>query len=459
MTVSLLPATLGNVEGEAALIGALMIENSLVELVTDLVSPVDFYAPVHGRIYAAIVGDVLQGRAVQPVTLRPIFEDDEDMKQLGGTRYLVRLTADCQGLLAPRELAKQVRDLANRRRMRTGLIEAADACANMDRAITEIASDADTAIHAQTEAPARRQNIGDAVAGLIRSFDEPVVGVTCGLIPSLDDLIGVLRPGTMNVVAGRPGMGKTTVALNYARGAAEKGHGVQYFSLEMSAEDLGGKAITELCFDLDAPDRVPYVAIERRNPTRAQRASIMRAQEYLSRLPLTIVDEGSMTISRIRSMVRSEKRRMAAKGIKLDLVIIDYLQLVNADRLSRSMVETVTEVSRGLKALAMDEQVAVMALAQLSRAVEQRTDKRPVLSDLRESGQIEQDADAVMFLLREEHYLHMAEPDAASDKHEKWQADYDRVRGMIEFILAKKRLGSTGAAFGRFYGIYHAVRS
>jgi len=448
-----------NVQGEASLIGALLIENSLVEVVSDLVSPSDFFAPIHQRIYSAIIADVLQGRAVQPVTLRPMFENDEGLNELGGLSYLVRLTADSQGLIAPRELARQTHDLAIRRRMRDGLLQAASNCANLEQSVPEIAGVADTAIHVQTETGSRSQSIGDAAAAMLKTFDEPRKGVTCGIIPSLDDLIGALRAGTMNVIAGRPGMGKTTVALNYARGAAEKGHGVQFFSHEMSAEDLAGKSISELSFDLAPDERVPHVALERRNPTHRQRQGIKWAMDAMEKLPITVVDEGSMTIGRIRAMVRSEKRRMAARGVKLDLVIIDYLQLVHPDRPAQNDTARVSEVSRGIKALAMDEQVAVIALAQLSRAVEQRTDKRPMLSDLRESGQIEQDADAVLFLLREEQYLQQAEPEVGSDKREKWETDFERVRGMIEFILAKKRLGSTGSAFGRFYGVYQAVRS
>ena len=179
----------------------------------------------------------------------------------------------------------------------------------------------------------------------------------------------------------------------------------------------------------------------------------------IGRLPLTVIDAGSLTIGRLEMLVRRQKRRFAAKGVNLDLVIVDYLQLLHADRKGLSPYEATSEISKRLKGLAKDHDVAVIALAQLSRSVEQRQDKKPMLSDLRDSGQIEQDADSVTFLLRQEYYEKQNEPDAPGEKHDAWEARMERVRGTIDFIVAKKRKGSTGTATGRFYGIYQAVRS
>ena len=170
------------------------------------------------------------------------------------------------------------------------------------------------------------------------------------------------------------------------------------------------------------------------------------------------MDVGSLNIGRLNMLVRRHARAMAAKGFSLDLVIVDYLQLLSPDHKGRSNYEAVSEVSRGLKALAKDNELAVFALAQLSRTVETRPDKRPQLSDLRDSGQIEQDADAVLFLLRKEYYLRQEEPDPLSPKRVDWENHLDAVKGQIEFILAKRRNGTTGTAIGQFHGAYQAVR-
>lgn len=441
------------------LIGSMLLDNAHVDRVADTLAPDDFGVPLLGRMFEFITQEVARGHRVSTVSLRPHFEGDEELADYGGLRFLSGLVGThAAALIDLPEVLRILRDLSDRRRIRAGLRAAAEGIEDLRRPVAEVTAGADAAIQLREAQQARQRGLGDAVGDLIKSFDEPTAGVTCGVIPALDELIGTLRPGTLNIVAGRPGMGKTTVALTYARGAADRGHGVQFFSQEMSVEDLAGKAVCDLSFNLAPDDRVPHTAINKRNPTEHQMRQIQRVREHFDRLPFRIVDEGSMTIGRLRRMVRTEKRRMAAKGQKLELVVVDYLQLVSPDRPIRSIVEAVTEVSKGLKALALDEQVVVIALSQLSRAVEQRPDKRPQLSDLRESGQIEQDADAILFLLREEYYLRAAEPEVGSDKREKWEADLDRVRGVIEFILAKKRLGSVGSATGRFYGPYQAVR-
>lgn len=454
------PPSLINVEAEAALLGAAMIDNAVLDRAIEHIDPADFSMPLHSRIWAALARERAAGRHAGAIALKGYFEGDEDLAAVGGFGYLARLSGDSTGLLIPtRELAGQINDLAVRRRVRTGLMETAGQCADLERAVAEIVSDVDGVIRAPSEQSARQSTGGEAMDDLIASLDEPRTGVTCGIIPDLDELLGSLRPGSMNVIAGRPGMGKTAVALTYARGAAELGHGVQLFSLEMGRVDLAGRVAADMCFDLTPAERIAYSAIRDRDLSESQRRDVARAAKHLHSIPLAIVDTGSITIGRLRAMVRSQKRRMAAQGNSLDVVVVDYLQLVRPDSSARSAYEAVSEVSRGLKALAMDEQVALIALAQLSRSVETRPDKRPQLSDLRDSGQIEQDADAVLFLLRQEYYLRQAEPvDADDDAYGKWEADLKRVQGVIEFILPKRRNGSPGSAYGRFYGVYQAVR-
>lgn len=454
------PPTLINPEAEAALLGATMVENGLIDIAVEMIGPEDFGFTLHGRIWAAMVREHNAGRHAGPIAIRGYVEEDPELKAMGGVGYLARLTADPAGFIIPtKDLAGQIKELAVRRKLLSGFRDAQRQCADLDCEVPGIVSAVDDVIRSPVDETSRQVTAGECLDALVASFDEPRTGVTCGIIPDLDDLLGALRPGSVNIVAGRPGMGKTALALTYARGAAEQGHGVQLFSLEMGSTELGGRIAADLCFNLEPDRRVPYHAIRDRDLRPEQRSTVQRAAQHLHSLPLSIVDTGSITIGRLGAMVRSQKRRMKARGQSLDLVVVDYLQLVHPDMPRRSMVEAVSEVSRGLKALAMDEQVAVIALAQLSRSVEQRQDKRPILSDLRESGQIEQDADAVLFLLRPEYYLRQGEPDPDSDAHAKWASDLQRAESVIEFILAKRRNGSTGTAYGRFYGLYQAVRS
>lgn len=453
---------LQNLEAEAILLGRAMIENDVIDVVREILAPEDFGFDLHCRIWSAISRERDAGRHVTPIALHGYFEADPQMEQSGGFAYLARLTGNEVCLIVPaQQVAHQIKDLATRRRLRAGLMEAAGSCADIETAVPEIVSAVDAVIRAPTDETARQATAGECMDDLIASFDVPHAGVTSGIISSLDSLWGKLRPGSMTVLAARPGMGKTAVALTFARGAAEQGHGVMFFSHEMSGAELAGRMAADVCFDRGAPNRVPYSAIRDRELGADQRRSVQQARCHVGSLSMSIVDAGSVTIGRLRAMVRGQKRRMAARGVNLGLVIVDYLQLVRPDGQMRSTYEAVSEVSRGMKALAMDEQVAVLALAQLSRSVENRVDKRPILSDLRESGQIEQDADAVLFLLRDEYYLRQNEPDAGrgSDEHASWQSALQRTEGVIEFILAKCRNGSPGTARGRFYAPFQAVRS
>lgn len=447
-----------NIEAECAILSSLFQANQWADALADIVAPQDFADPVLGTIYEVVLREVALGKPVTPVTMKSHLPDHEGFAQLGGAGFIARLAAQTN-LASPTQLAAMLVDLANRRRMRAGLADASIACADISRPLTDVVSDADAAIQTQAEAHATKpKTLGSAARSLARAMDLPDIGVTCPLIPSLDGLLGRLRPGRLYIVAGRPGMGKTSVAMNYARGAAQAGHGVLFFSLEMSADDLAGKAISEASFSGPEGGYVPHVGIERRNLSEFQRRGMDDTIAFLDTLPLEIIDDGGMTIGRIRSRIRSVKRQMKARGQSLDLVMVDYLQLVNLDRPSRSIIDTVTEVSKGLKAIALSEGVAIMALAQLSRVVESRPDKRPIMSDLRESGQIEQDADAILFLLREEYYHRLSEPEDGTDERAAWETKLHRVAGVIEFIMAKKRLGSIGTAFGRFHGVYQAVR-
>ena len=443
----------GNPAGEMALLGEMMNHNHLIDQVREIVGPEDLIEPLHGRILATLYREREAGRPANPVTLRPYFSDDPAMVELGGPIMLMRLTE--QPLFGGAiDVAKQLADLALRRRMQEGLTAAAASCGDLEATIAEIVSFADGAISNPGKEQIHQPTGAECLDELINGFDEGDYGITCGCIPSLDELLGRMRPGQLNILAARPGMGKTAVAVSYGLGAAQRGHGVLFISLEMSSRDLGGRMAADLCFDRF---KIGYSAIRDGKLDGWQRRKIIEAGSYMRGLPFQVVDIGTLTLGRLNMLVRRHARRMAAAGNKLELIVIDYLQLLKSDR-KGSRYEDVTEASMALKALAKDQGVAVLALSQLSRTVETRPDKRPMLSDLRESGQIEQDADAVLFLLRDEYYLHQAEPDAMHADRAKWEQAIEVAKGKLEIILAKRRNGTIGSRLAAFHGQYQAVR-
>lgn len=445
-----------NVEAEAALLGGLMINRDTIDFVADRLSPDDFHEPVHARIFEVIVRQHALGKSVTPVAIKGYFPEDPGLTALGGTAYLAQLTGNPMAALGARDFCAQVRDLADRRNIFLGLNSAVAACNDLDVSVGEIISMADGALATRGKDAIHQPSGGECLDELLAGYDQHDEGVRCHTIPELDNVLGPLKPKQLIIGAGRPGMGKSAMALSYSVGAARAGHGVLFVSLEMSSTELGSRIAADLCFEGESP--VPFQAIQSGRLSMDQRRRIMEARDYMHTLPFRVVDAGGLTIGRLNMLVRRYARRMAAEWQKLELVVVDYLQLLSPDQRGRSNYEAVSEVSRGLKALAKDHGVAVLALAQLSREVEKRPDKRPQLADLRDSGQIEQDADAVLFLLREEYYLRKDEPAEGSPKRMEWEDALHAVQGEIEFIVAKRRNGVEGRATGRFYGAYQAVR-
>jgi replicative DNA helicase len=451
------PPSLINVEAEAGLIGALLCDARIVDSVADTLSADDFHEQLFGTMFSVIVREQSMGRALNPVTLRPFFEDVAAFHEVGGFNWLAELTSHSTNLVGARGFATQIIELSQRRRLVDGLRETLDNAATLDTPLEMVAGEAEEAIAAAMNDRSienHERTAGAAVKAVIDSFDAPLTGVTCGHIPAIDRLLGPIRPTHFDVGAGRPGMGKTAFAVSYSLGAAKRGHGVLFFSLEMGSDELAERMIADECLD----HRIPYEVIRDRTLDMIQRREVCRAQARINDLPIQIIDKAGLTIGQIRSMVRRWRRRFAARGQKLDLVIIDYLQLVRGDR-RMDRIEVVSEVSRALKEIAKDEHLGVLALSQLSRKVEERADKRPQLSDLRESGQIEQDADAVIFFLRPEYYLRKeGEPVFGDPKHAEWHSKLEKCEGRIEFICAKRRGGREGSAWGEFLGTYQAVR-
>src|SRR5262245_23301721 len=466
-----------NVEAEAALLGALMIDNRLVEDVQLKLRPDHFFEPLHGRIYEAILRMTDANRVANPVTLKPMFEGDEAMKEVGGPAYLAQLTGSGAAIIGARDFATQIYDLALLRALvgvGRDLVEGAldtseevAPLAQIERAETELYKVAE-----EGGAEGKAKSFGDASKLALEMAERALnsgghlSGLTTGL-DSLNTKMGGLHKSDLTIVAGRPGMGKSALGTNMAVAAAQRflrdaedgigpdksaGAPVVLFSLEMSADQLATRILAEQSGITSENLRTGRI-------TQHEFRDLARAAAELQSLPLYIDDTPGLTIAALRTRPRRLKRQ---KGI--GMVVVDYLQLLQGTgKGNDNRVQEISEISRGLKQLAKELDVPVIGLSQLSRQVEQREDKRPQLSDLRESGSIEQDADIVLFIYREDYYVkgvevEMPTPDEATtnperrQKYEDWDAKYQSVKGKAEIIVAKQRHGSTGIVRVRFDG-------
>lgn len=448
---------IANVEAEGVVIAAMMIDAGQIDRIADIVQPEDFSEPLFGRIFRAARDCHYSGRASNGVAINGMFEGDEQYEAVGGRRFIAELTSNPVALIGSIDLAKQVADIARRRRMSEGLTEAISMAGDQSVSLSETVEHADTAL---TAASTGSSNIAQMTGtgcfdAMLNQLDSRDKGVTCKIIPPMDDLLGGARRKQLIILAARPGMGKTAVALSYSLGAAQNGHGVLYVSLEMSGAELGARMAADLCFN--GHGGVPYSALINQRVNDADRERLKHARRTMEDLPIEVIDASSLHVNRLNVMVRRYVRKFAAKGEKLELVVVDYLQLLSADK-GKGAYEAVSQISRALKEIAKEHDVAVLALAQLSREVEKRPGCRPQLSDLRDSGQIEQDADAVMFLLRNEYYLLREKKELHDPKYMEWEQAMQQHAGKIEFICAKRRNGETGNATGAFHGAYQAVR-
>lgn len=455
-----------NVEAEAALLGALMIDNRLVDSIADSIEPEHFFEPLHARVFSAIVGQRNLGRVANPITLRPFFEHDEAMQELGGPSYMATLTGSGAAVIGARDFAEQIKDLAFRRALIGGMqevIESARRGESDGDSLRKCVADAENVLASVDDEQHGTEEIGAGKAAMrvvdnLSRKDQLNQGVRSG-IDVLDAVLGPLRKKSLTILAARPGMGKSALAISYGNGAAKRESGVLLINLEMDNDDIAERALADICFDEDYGERVPFAAITSGNISTVQGRTLARGASALDELPITFVDIAAAGPGKISRLIRRHKRRMEARGHKLELVIVDYLQLMSSDNRSvTNPYERVSEASRGLKRAAKENDVAILALCQLSREVEKRADKRPQLSDLRDSGQIEQDADAVLFLLRPEYYLELAKPET-EDLLATWEEAMRTASGVIEFICAKRRRGKAGSGRGFFASSYQAVRS
>jgi len=458
------PPALINLEAEASLLGAMMCNSGLVDGVAERVSVDDFASDLHQRIFNAILGEVALGHSASPPLLRNHFIYDEDYDRAGGFAYLCDLTANSAAVVGVNDFARQISDLAKRRRLLDNMQQLqVDLTTLTDNPVEGLVDRIDEALSQaiSRQETTRSQTIAQAFDTTLQAIEDEASGVgPQGIaVAGLDDfnqLTGDLRRGEVMVLGGRPSMGKTAVALGVTLGAARAGFGTLFISLEMKTGELMGRAITDLIFEYG--NSPTFKDVRRGKFSAFDRERIARARETIADWPLIITDPSKLYIGRLAMMIRRYQRQLAARGQKLDLVVIDYLGLIKTADKRADRYHAVGEISRTLKEVAKECDVALIVLAQLNRECERRDDKRPMLSDLRDAGDIEQDADTVMFVFREQYYLERAEPDAADKKREQWELAMGAARDRIELIAAKVRNGQVGKRLCYFFGAHQAVR-
>jgi replicative DNA helicase len=443
-----------DVEVEQALLGAILVDNYSLERVSAALRSDHFYDPLHQRLYEAIDRMWAKGHAVTPLTLKAAMEQDPGLAEVGGHAYLVSLAHAAPALPNVTDYARILRDLA----MRRDLIHIGEDIVNtafeapVDATPAGQIEEAEKALYRVSE----KARFGEGPLGFDRALSQAVTlaeqalarGGRISGVPSgfndLDSLLGGLHPSDLIIVAGRPGMGKTALATNMAFHAARlwaadkadgaqppRGAAVLMFSLEMAASQLSARILSE-------QTEIEMRKIRSGRFTDAEWDRFVRTAQVLGDLPFFIDDTGGISIAQIAARARRLKREK-----NIGLVVIDYLQLIEPSRRAENRVQEISEVTKGLKALAKELSVPVVALSQLSRGVDNRDDKRPVLSDLRESGSIEQDADVVMFVFREEYYLKSREPEPGTSEHAHWLDKMERVHNRAEIMVEKHRHGPT----------------
>jgi replicative DNA helicase len=455
-----------SIEAEQQLLGAILTNNDLFDRVASIVRADHFYDPVHARIFETASARIAKNNLASPVTLKAFMEDDTGLAELGGPAYLVRLAGAAISSFAVRDYAEMIYDLAIRRELITvgNDIAAKAARVDVDSEPKEQIVDAEQKLYALAEQGQTEQGfqsfltaVTDAVkvANAAYQREGGLAGVSTGLI-DMDKKLGGLHRSDLLILAGRPSMGKTSLATNvafniaraYKKGITASGEEgaidggvVGFFSLEMSAEQLATRILSEVA-------EIPSNQIRRGDFTESEFRRIVDAAKELESAPLFIDDTPALPISQLAARARRLKRTHG-----LDALFIDYLQLVRGTGRSENRVNEISEITMGLKAIAKELDIPVIALSQLSRQVENREDKRPQLSDLRESGSIEQDADVVMFVFREEYYKEREKPgDHELDKMGIWQEEMERLHGKAEVVIGKQRHGPIGTVELSFEG-------
>ena len=448
-----------NLEAEQALIGSVLVNNDIIDEISNIVSSQKFFDPAHKKIYDVIEGLNNKGMIANPVTLKNYFETNDSLSEVGGVDYLVKLTRFSSSIKQAIDYSKIIHEMYVRReliRISENVVEESKDD-DLEKTGENIIEDAEKSLFDLAE----RGNFSQSflkfnqaldqtieMATLARKNDQGIVGVPTGLT-DLDEKLGGLHKSDLVIIAGRPSMGKTALATNIAYYASKKiqenneKSSVAFFSLEMSSEQLSTRILSEQA-------KIKSNDIRRGKATEEELNRYIEASRNIYELPLYIDETPAIAISTLSNRARRIKRLFG-----LNLIVVDYIQLMKTNsKRFEGRVQEISEITQGLKALAKELSVPVLALSQLSRAVEQRDDKIPQLSDLRESGSIEQDADVVMFVYREEYYLEKKQPKLGSIEHAEWQSKMNDITGLADIIIGKQRHGPTGNVHVEFEGIY-----
>jgi replicative DNA helicase len=451
-----------NLEAEQALLGAILVNNEAVDRVSSFLKPEHFFDSLHGRIYETAAKLIMGGKRATPITLKTFFEGVEPVGELSVPQYLGRLAASATTIINAEDYGRTVYDLAVRRQLidigetmvNTAYDSPIDAppAAQIEDAEQQLYELAETGKYGSGFEPFSSA-LTDAIDMAAHAYrrDGGLSGLATGFA-DLDQRMGGLQASDLVIVAGRPAMGKTALATNIAYHVAKTytanpdgerpldGAVVGFFSLEMSAEQLATRIIAEQSY-------IPSERIRRGRIDSEEFDRIVEVSQELQNLPLFIDQTGGITVAQLAARARRLKRQRG-----LGCIVVDYLQLLSGSsrRAHEGRVQEVSEITTGLKALAKELHVPILALSQLSRQVEQREDKRPQLADLRESGSIEQDADVVLFVFREEYYLERSQPRENTEEHRQWQANMEAVTGKADVIIGKQRHGPTGTVTLQF---------
>ena len=449
-----------NIEAEQSVIGSILLTNEIFDEVNTIISSKNFYDPMHQKIFSAIENLIFKGMLANPITLKNYFENEKD--EINVPDYLVKITKFSSSARQAIEYSKIIYDMFVRRE----LIKISETTIDIAK-LNDLNTSGQSIIENSEKLLFDLAEKGSFNSSIIK-FDEAmkltierasnaykneegIVGVPTGL-RDLDDRLGGLHQSDLIIIAGRPSMGKTALATNIAFNAASKLQErkkistVAFFSLEMSSEQLSTRILAE-------QSRIKSNDIRRGKISDEQFDKFIETSKNITELPLFIDETPAITIAALSNRARRIKRIHG-----LDLIVVDYIQLMRAVNTKDGRVQEISEITQGLKALAKELAVPVLALSQLSRAVEQRDDKKPQLSDLRESGSIEQDADVVMFVYREAYYLERKEPRPATVEHAEWQAKMNEVSNLAEIIIGKQRHGPTGNVLLEFEAMFTKFR-
>jgi len=436
-----------NIEAEQAVIGSILVSNDIFDEISTIISNINFYDPMHQKIYEAIESLIYKGMLANPITLKNYFEDEKD--DLNVPEYLVKITKFSTSVRQAIEYSKIIYDMFVRRELIKISEQTIDSAKlneldtngqniieNSERLLFDLAEKGSFNSSLIKFDEAMKQTIEMASAAY--KNDEGIVGVPTGL-RDLDDKLGGLHQSDLIIIAGRPSMGKTSLATNIAFNAAQKlqdsgkKSSIAFFSLEMSSEQLSTRIISEQA-------RISSNDIRRGRISDEQFDKFLETSKNIAELPLYIDETPAISIAAMSNRARRIKRLFG-----LDMIVVDYIQLMRGTTYNKDgRVQEISQITQGLKAIAKELSVPVVALSQLSRQVEQRDDHKPQLADLRESGSIEQDADVVMFVYREGYYLQRKEPREATVEHAEWQAKMNEVAHLAQIIIGKQRHGPIG---------------